>query len=101
LFAQNNAAENTAPVTWQNPINPAIKLLIPLLKRCWGLATRRASSDSFKQTPRFMADCSITAGIHLIVAQGFVTKNNASPFAPLCSHLNSAIEPRRRKMRSL
>ena len=45
---------------------------------------------------RFMAECSITAGIHLIVAQRLVTKNNAYPCA-LCFHLTSAIEPPSRK----
>jgi signal peptidase I len=48
-----------------------------------------------------MADCSTAAGIHLIVAQQFVTKNTDSPCVSLCFHLNSAIDPLHRKIQSL
>ena len=47
-----------------------------------GLSGARARLGFLKQLHRFMADCPITTGIHLIVTQGFVTKNNASPLAP-------------------
>jgi hypothetical protein len=83
-LAQNGAAENPAPLTWQirhQSRYQQIRLLIRLLKGAVHSGAR-ARLRFLKQLHRFMADCSITAGIHLIVAQGFVTKNNASPSRP-------------------
>ena len=44
-----------------------------------------------------LTDRQPTAGIHLIVARLFVTKNIGSQLAPICFHLTSAIAPPRRK----
>jgi hypothetical protein len=64
--------------------NPGINPVINKIRLLKGAVHSGAQARLrfLKQLHRFMADCSITAGIHLIVAQGFVTKNNASPSRP-------------------
>jgi hypothetical protein len=48
-------------------------------RRSTRLPTEIVAANPISKLHKFMAECSPTAGIHLIVAQRFVTKNKDSP----------------------